>query len=196
MPRPRNFDEAQVLSAARDVFRTHGYAATSVDDLCSATGLGRGSLYGAFGDKHSLYLRALDSYTACVIDEVRVELRESAGSAFERLVTHIRKRTRAQIADSKRRGCLLANGASELASTDRDVVQRANRTMHTWRKELAATLAEAQRDGDLSPGADTDALASLLLTVLRGSEALRKQGFPPVAITAAADQAIALLAKA
>lgn len=196
MARPRNFDEAQVLSAARDVFRAHGYAATSVDDLCAATGLGRGSLYGAFGDKHSLYLQALDSYTASVIDEVRIELRESAGSAFERLVTHIRKRTRDQIADSKRRGCLLANGASELASTDRDVVRRANRTMHAWRKELAATLAEAQRDGDLSPEADTDALASLLLTVLRGSEALRKQGFPPAAITAAADQAIALLAKA
>lgn len=196
MPRPRNFDEAQVLSAARDVFRTHGYAATSVDDLCAATGLGRGSLYGAFGDKHSLYLRALDSYTASVIDEVRDELRESAGSAFERLVTHIRKRTRAQIADSKRLGCLLASGASELAATDREIVLRANRTMHAWRKELAATLAEAQRDGDLSPEADTDALANLLLTVLRGSEALRKQGFPPTAINAAADQAIALLAKA
>ena len=54
MARPRTFDEADVVEAARDQFWNRGYAATSVDDLTAATGLGKGSLYGAFGDKHSL----------------------------------------------------------------------------------------------------------------------------------------------
>ena len=63
---PATFDEDEVVAAARDEFWERGYAATSVDDLTAATGLGKGSLYGAFGDKHSLYLRALDDYIALV----------------------------------------------------------------------------------------------------------------------------------
>ena len=63
MPRPRMFNETDVVAAARDEFWTRGYAATSVDDLTNVTGLGKGSLYGAFGDKHGLFLRALDDYT-------------------------------------------------------------------------------------------------------------------------------------
>ncbi|WP_199865355.1 MULTISPECIES: TetR/AcrR family transcriptional regulator [Frankia] len=50
MARPRTFDEDQVVCAARDQFWATGYTATSLDDLTAATGLGRGSLYGAFGD--------------------------------------------------------------------------------------------------------------------------------------------------
>src|ERR1700682_3440433 len=49
MARPRTFDEADVVAAARDEFWSRGYGATSMDDLPTATSLGRGSLYGAFG---------------------------------------------------------------------------------------------------------------------------------------------------
>jgi AcrR family transcriptional regulator len=55
MARPRGFDEKQVLQAARDEFWSCGYAATSIDDVAALTGLGKGSLYGAFGDKHALF---------------------------------------------------------------------------------------------------------------------------------------------
>lgn len=57
--RPRSFDPAAVLGAVRDAFWKNGYSATSLDDLCAATGLNRPSLYGAFGDKKALYLAAL-----------------------------------------------------------------------------------------------------------------------------------------
>jgi TetR/AcrR family transcriptional regulator, transcriptional repressor for nem operon len=57
--RPRGFDEAVVVDAAARCFTDLGYAATSVDDLVGATGLHRGSLYGAFGSKRGLFLAAL-----------------------------------------------------------------------------------------------------------------------------------------
>jgi len=57
--RPRSFDEAVVVDAAARCFTEVGYAATSVDDLVGATGLHRGSLYGAFGSKRGLFLAAL-----------------------------------------------------------------------------------------------------------------------------------------
>lgn len=55
---PRSFDENQVLRTVRDRFWSTGYAGTGVDDILRDTGLGKGSLYGAFGDKHQLFLRA------------------------------------------------------------------------------------------------------------------------------------------
>ncbi|MDQ1500994.1 MAG: TetR/AcrR family transcriptional regulator, transcriptional repressor for nem operon, partial [Actinomycetota bacterium] len=71
MARPRGFDERQVLQAARDEFWSCGYAATSIDDVAAATGLGKGSLYGAFGDKHALFLRVFDDYCTDTVNAVR-----------------------------------------------------------------------------------------------------------------------------
>lgn len=59
--RPRSFDSAAALVNIRHCFARCGYAGTSLDELASATGLARPSLYNAFGDKHAMFLRALDS---------------------------------------------------------------------------------------------------------------------------------------
>ena len=83
MPRPREFDEADVVAAARDEFWTRGYVATSVDDLTTVTGLGKGSLYGAFGDKHGLFLRALDDYITSALDERPHAAPRSHSSAYD-----------------------------------------------------------------------------------------------------------------
>jgi AcrR family transcriptional regulator len=72
--RPRSFDEAQVLRTARERFSSTGYAATSIDEVAAATGLGKGSLYGAFGDKHQLFLRVFDGYCADVREQVEQAL--------------------------------------------------------------------------------------------------------------------------
>ena len=60
--RPRQFDEEQVLDAAMKAFWANGYEATSLADLVSVTGLHKGSLYQAFGDKHSLFVQTLNRY--------------------------------------------------------------------------------------------------------------------------------------
>ena len=124
MARPRTFDEGDVIAAARDEFWERGYAATSVDDLTAATGLGKGSLYGAFGDKHSLYLRVLDDYIASSLDRVRAGLRDPKIGAHERLARHIRGQVKAIASDTSRRGCLMAKSAAELGGTDDAVEAR------------------------------------------------------------------------
>ena len=193
MARPRKFDEAAVIAASRDLFWTQGYAATSIDDLGDVTGLGRGSLYGAFGDKRTLFLRSLDMYCIEASEAIRVELRNPDLSARDRLVAHLRGFASITAADGSRRGCLMAKSAAELSSTDAEVAKRVKRTLDGWLRELTATIAEAQRDGDLSADVDTHALASLLLTVLRGMEAMRKGGASATTVKAAAEQAIMLL---
>ena len=62
MGRPREFDETEVLAAAIDCFWEHGYEATSTRELADRMGLTGASLYNAFGDKRTLYRRALDHY--------------------------------------------------------------------------------------------------------------------------------------
>src|SRR5712692_10706534 len=62
MGRPRSFDMATVLQAIEEQFRMTGYAGTSLDDVAAATGLGRGSIYAAFGGKHELFMRSLEEF--------------------------------------------------------------------------------------------------------------------------------------
>jgi AcrR family transcriptional regulator len=193
MARPRTFDEQEVVAAARDVFWERGYAATSVDDLTAATGLGKGSLYGAFGDKHSLYLRALDDYIGSSLDDVRASLRNPSKSAYERLAGHIRGQAKALVADKGRRGCLMAKSAAELGATDGEVEKKVQRAYATWRDELVACINEAQRDGTVDPKQNPQALASTLLAFMRGQEALHKGGARPAQLKAAADEMVSLI---
>jgi TetR/AcrR family transcriptional regulator, transcriptional repressor for nem operon len=196
MARPRKFVEHQVIEAARNQFWAHGYAGTSLDDLVAVTGLGRGSLYGAIGDKHTIFMRALDEYSTSTMAAVRAELRDSAESAYDRLVGHIRSMARANATDSKRRGCLTAKSAAELAATDKAVARRVKRFLDTYQSELAQTIAAAQREGDVESAVNSRDLAALMLAILRGMEALRKGGASSATITSAGEQAIAPLPRA
>lgn len=193
MARPRTFDEATVVEASRDLFWDQGYAATSIDDLSTATGLGRGSFYKAFGDKHSMFVRSLELYCTEAVDGIRAQLRNTDLSAYDRLVAHVRGAADSVAADTDRRGCLLAKSAAELSSTDPDVAKRVKRTLDAWLRELTAAIRAAQADGDIPSETDAKSMASLLLAVLRGLEALRKGGASVATINSAAEQAIALL---
>jgi TetR/AcrR family transcriptional repressor of nem operon len=193
MPRPRTFDESDVVAAARDEFWLRGYAATSIDDLTAATGLGKGSLYGAFGDKHGLYLRTLDDYIGSALDRIRAQLRDSRCSAYDRLARHIRNQAKEIAADTSRRGCMMAKSAAELSATD-DSVKRAVETAYAaWTSELADCITEAQRDGAIDKKLNPHALATTILAFMRGQEALHKGGVKPAQLKASAEQMIALL---
>ena len=85
MARPREFDEERVLQAALEVFRAKGFEGTRLCDLEQATGLGRGSLYGAFGDKRTLFLKVLGRYLSSSLDE-RLSLLHRPGAGREAIV--------------------------------------------------------------------------------------------------------------
>jgi TetR/AcrR family transcriptional repressor of nem operon len=192
MARPRTFDEAEVIRSARNQFHRSGYAGTSLDDLCRVTGLGRGSLYSSFGDKHDLFLRAFELYCRDVVAETRADL-SGPGPAYPQLQQHIRAIARSTIADTKRVGCLLAKGSAELSGTDPEVADRALTTFTDLRLALADSIAAAQREGDLAAGIDPTRLAATVLAVLRGIEALGKAGADEAFLHGIAEQAIDLL---
>jgi AcrR family transcriptional regulator len=193
MARPRSFDEDEVLRVARDQFWSTGYAATSVDDILTATGLGKGSLYGAFGDKHRLFLRVFDDYCAAATEAVRRALHGPDAGAFGRLRAHVLAVAEATASDVCLRGCLLAKGTAELAAQDPAVAARARQTFDVLEELITSCVAGAQRAGDIKPDEDPARLAGLLLAVLRGIEALGKGGSSPASLRAIAETAVAVL---
>ncbi len=196
MSRPREFEEGAVLDTVSEQFWAKGYAGTSMDSIAAATGLGKGSLYGAFGGKQKLFLRVLDAYCYRVADAVAEELSGPDEEAYARLSAHIRLAAAEVAADSRHRGCLLAKGAAELSEHEPEVTARSRRTLERIASALAENIRGAQRHGDIDQAADADRLASLVLAVLRGVEALGKAGTDASQLEGIAETAIDLFPRA
>lgn len=188
MARPREFDEQAVLDAAQLTFRTHGYAGTSLQQLMEATGLGKGSLYGAFGDKRGLYLRVLDDYARRSVAGVESALERSP--AIEALREHLLTIARSSTAGPS---CLLASSTAELAGVDADVGQCVVEAFGTLQQRYASAVARAQEEGDVARDADAAVLGGLLLAVGRGVEALGHAGAPEASLVRTVEAAIAAL---
>jgi TetR/AcrR family transcriptional regulator, transcriptional repressor for nem operon len=171
--RPQEFERGEVVAKAVDVFWAHGYEATSVDELTAAMGIGRGSLYNTFGDKHLLFLEALDCYGA----ERRRQLDEllgSAPSARAGVEAVLRQSVERLWADRRRRGCLLVNAGAELAASDPDVARRVRAAFDGFTRSFAAALEGGRRRGELASGLDVQATARALASTLVSLRLLSK----------------------
>ena len=118
-----------------DVFWTCGYHGTSLPDLLQATRLSRGSLYAAFGDKHGLFLRALDRYIDEALARLDTELdpRKSALAGVRACVAGYIERTSGV---NGKRGCLVVSTAMELVAHDPEVERRSRRFFKLMEKRL------------------------------------------------------------
>jgi TetR/AcrR family transcriptional repressor of nem operon len=193
MARPREFDENDVLREARDQFWSTGYAGASMDAIAAATGLGKGSLYGAFGDKRKLFLRVFDSYCTETVDRARRTLAGPDSEAFARLRAYVQGVAARTGSDTGRLGCLLAKGTAELANRDPAVAALALEVADVVEALLVTEIEAAQRHGDIRADADPRHLAVLLLAVVRGIEALGKAGKDEASLHAIAETALAVL---
>lgn len=175
----------QVLHAVREQFWTAGYAATSLEDLMRVSGLGKGSLYAAFGDKRQLFLRTLRSYTDDGHDHLRRALAEPP-----RAIDALRMLVEAPIDDATdpdtRRGCLMANSTCELGNSDPEILAHAHRTYETSTALIADCVARAQDEGDLPGESDPIALARGLLAAQQGIVFMGRTGMDTATLTATA----------
>lgn len=181
MARPREFDETRVLNAVRDQFWGAGYAATSLDDLTQASGLGKGSLYAAFGDKHQLFLRALHRYTESNHEQLRTTLTETP-----RAVDALRMLLEPLSEGGAQHGCLLANSTCELGNADPEVLTYAHNAYETSTALIRDCVARAQHEGDLPAESDPLALARALLAAQQGIVFMGRTGMDRATLTATA----------
>jgi TetR/AcrR family transcriptional repressor of nem operon len=165
--RPRAFDDEVVLSRAMEEFWSHGYGGTSPAQLAAATGIAKGSLYNAFTSKRELFDRCLDLYHQQVA-EMAQRLLEHPGSTRECLRHALKSVVDSDLAQPRRRGCLIGNTAVELAGEDAEIAQKLRRMQQESTGWFAARIQRGQRDGDVSRDRDAQALAEHLANTLAG----------------------------
>ncbi|RRR98622.1 TetR/AcrR family transcriptional regulator [Glycomyces terrestris] len=167
MGRPREFEPEAVVAQAMEAFWTGGYAGTSPADLAEATGVGKGSLYHAFGSKRELFGKALDLYERGGSELTEAYLNEP-GTAKERIRAYLEFLVDVDLDGPVRRGCLAANTALELGGRDSEATEAVRRMTDRNVALVAERLRRGQRDGDVPAGVDPDAQALLLMNTLLG----------------------------
>lgn len=168
--RPREFDEDAVLDAAMDAFWTNGYEATSLADLCKATGLHKGSLYQSFGDKHELFMRSLHHYSDKEFREVMAVAFDS-DSPLENIRAVIHK-VCASVDECK--GCLVINSMVELSPHNPEVKEAVNSFGEKRLRVMAEMIGKAQQAGEIRAELKPDILAAQLMVTMAGVAATTK----------------------
>ena len=175
MARPRQFDADKALDRTMRVFWEHGYHATSVQDLMKAAGVQKQSLYCAFGDKRSLFLKCLNLYTKQTLFEIQRMLNET-DSAVEGVERVMRFASQAPESKNCPPGCLMANTALELGLNDRGVAEEIRKMFRGVEKMLAAAVRKAQAQGEISKNLDCVAIGQALANTISGIRILEKTG--------------------
>jgi len=182
MVRPREFDRDAVLERAMTVFWAKGYASTSTEDLLEATGIGRQSLYNAFGDKRHMYLEALAAYQQRTNAEHLRRL-STPSSPLE----GIKNLLQGLIADNdglRAMGCMGVGAVGEFGARDPELVALWAKARPALRARIVARLREGQAKGEIDPAINVQDGASFVQMTMNGlqlgarggagAEALRK----------------------
>lgn len=162
-----------------ETFWTNGYASTSPAQLAEATGVAKGSLYNAFASKRELFTRVLDFYHQ-QIAELAKDLLERPGTTRECIGASLRFVVDSDLAQPRRRGCLIGNTAVELAGHDADIAQRIRKMQDESIGWFTARIERGQRDGDVARDLDPRAYAEYVANTLAGLRVMAMTHDAPV----------------
>ena len=189
MARPRQFDEIQVIEKVMKVFWDKGYEATTMQDLVVASGLLKGSLYGAFGDKQTLYLSALKHYDRTRI-QAGIDMLNGEGSARQKI-----SRLFDNVIEATKRGhfaggCLLCNASLEKAVTDKQVKSEIKTTIRRLKLAIMDALKAQAENEDQDQAAS---LAAFIISAYFGTRVLAKAGAPAAMMGDTRDHCLQLI---
>ncbi len=167
MARTKDFDEKDVLSKAVCLFWHKGYNATSMQDLVDHLGISRSSLYDTYGDKHSLYLKALDAYQQAGVQRID-KMIAGAATAKEAINQLIGLFTKEVLNDEQQKGCFMVNAEIETAPHDTAVNELITKNEQTMEDAFYKVVAQGQQNGDITSKTDARALARFLMNTVKG----------------------------
>jgi TetR/AcrR family transcriptional repressor of nem operon len=165
--RPREFDYQDVLREAGDAFWAKGYQATSIQDIAAATGVKPGSLYKAFGDKRSLFLKCVEhymkalSYKTMLLEDFETPIRQSLRKLFDAIIDSCAE-------ESRMSGCMVTNTAFELASIAPDIADELKRHLGQMERVVRYRIMWAQETGEIGQAHDADSLTAYYITIIQG----------------------------
>jgi len=189
--RPRKTDPDAVLDTAMKLFWERGYEATSMNDLAAATGMAKPGLYATFGDKETLYAKALARYVAKGSPEFQEIF--NAPVSLEIFLRRYLDTVAASLLDTSTPcGCFIVNSMIDCASQSA-ALEALGREVNKKRNDaMVKRFRAARKQGELPADADVRALAdffsgqTLAMAVMgrAGADRKRLQAFIEVVMTA------------
>lgn len=176
------------------VFWDQGYRATTLADLMRVAHVQKQSLYCAFGDKRSLFLKVLELYRNQVLSQIQDLLNES-GSPLEGIARLMRRTSQPPRLKNCPPGCLMANTALELGLSDSDVAAEVKKLFRGFEKVLTAAVKKAQKRGEITTRFDSTSIGQSLANTINGIRILENSGASNQQIKAVADMALATIKK-
>ncbi|MGJ8669838.1 MAG: TetR/AcrR family transcriptional regulator [Oceanococcus sp.] len=170
--RPLSFDREQALDRVADVFRERGFEGASLQNLLSATGLSKSSLYQQYGNKQELFDQCLARYADAAEADMRAALAKAAsGRDFVAGLLQ-------QIVDEPTpvKGCLIFNTASDLSQLDPHVAAKIRQVFVQFRAIIIAAMEQDQANGKLAQASSPKDLANYLMATMGGLRTLMKGG--------------------
>lgn len=175
MARVAEFDRAEVLDRAMNVFWRKGFEGSSVQELVVATGINRASMYNSFGDKEALFLAAIDHYVAHV-NRRRLALLEEDRPAREVIGRYFDDLVRFSSGEGRRLGCLLTNTAIELGPRNHQIDRKLAGIFDRVEASIETVIRRGQAAGDIAPDKDPAAVSRFLLCAVQGLRVLARTG--------------------
>lgn len=174
--RPREFDTSEMLEVVTKAFWDEGYAATSLSDLMDVTGLKKGSLYAAYGDKHSLFLKCLKNYLSNRREQSEARF-AAPGEPLTKLTDWLKEAASSCAASPEPCGCFAINSMVELGPHDTDVKALLDHHFEAVEDMLTKVISDGQKESRLRPG-PARVQARLLLSIVAGAAVRARSGEP------------------
>lgn len=171
MARPKEFDEAKVLLKAMVLFWRNGYEKTSIQDLVDNLNIHRRSIYDTFGDKQTLFLKALQLFEE--MTEKRIEQQIKPRSSVKSALRGLFEMAVPANA-GKPPGCLIVNTAVELTLHNQEIADRIRKNFSKTESFIYELLVQGQRSGELSNQLDLEKLAPVIHNSFIGLRVLAK----------------------
>ena len=169
------------------MFREHGFEGTSAQALVDAMGIGRQSLYAAFGDKWQLYRAAARRYgmgeCAAHFDALRCGAR-----AIDGIEAMLRR-----VVETADRPCLGVSSIYEFGASRPDLQEINALLARSVRSAISACVRDAQREGDVATGLDPDAIAEFLIANIAGIRVAGRGGTDHATLTGLGDMVLRAL---
>ena len=191
MAAKRNFNSEEVLDRVMRTFWTHGYKGTSLEDLSRTTGLRKGSLHNAFGNKEDLFLLALERYAKLFDDRFNDALDDpDPKSAIARFLAAVIER---MSKPSNPRGCLSTYACTEWEDLPPKAAGKISQALLEMEERLTGVIERGQQQGKINSQQDARSLARFFIATIRGMATLHKVTGDLDTIRDVAECAIAVL---
>ncbi|WP_077071205.1 TetR/AcrR family transcriptional regulator [Mailhella massiliensis] len=190
--RPRAFDREQALHRALEVFWRHGYAPTSVAELCKAMEIKPPSLYATFGNKASLFLEALRYYESRYWDAPAKRFMKEP-DVYTAVANFFSESATILLSPETPCGCMVVLAAINIAEEEKEIIESVRELRLATKKMFADRLRQAIHDAQIPPDTDVPALAGALNTLLEGLSIQARDGLFQSELKAIAAHAVRML---